>query len=116
MLVADIAGRGWCVPSGRVEAMETSVEAVRREAQEEAGAILKEIQYIGCYHISQNNEVRWADCFVAEVDHLVEIGMKDESKGRQFVTMEELPAMYHLWSPLTKMVFEHSLEVLGRRR
>jgi len=72
------------------------------------------VQYIGCYHISERQEVRWADCYVARVLELVEIGRMDESKGRQLVTLEELPAMYHLWNPLTQMVFEHSKEILER--
>lgn len=115
VLIADIEGRGWCIPSGRVDPNETSLEAVRREAQEEAGAILKDVQYIGCYHISERREVRWADCFAARVDRLVEIGMPDESKGRRLATLDELPAIYHLWNPLTQMVFEHSREVLERQ-
>ncbi len=94
--------------------METSLEAVHREAQEEAGAILADVQYIGCYHISERNEVRWADCFTARVDRLVEIGMQEESKGRKLCTLEELPAIYHLWNPLTLMVFEHALEIARR--
>jgi len=114
VLVANIRERGWCIPSGRVEADETSRETVQREAVEEAGAILKDVQYIGCYHISDRSEVRWADCYVARIDRLVEIGMKDESQGRQLVTLDELPLIYHLWNPLTKMVFEHSLQVLCR--
>lgn len=114
VLIADIEGRGWCIPSGRVEPDETSLDAVKREALEEAGAILRDVQYIGCYHISERREVRWADCYVARVEELVEIGRQDESKGRRFVTLDELPALYHLWNPLTKMVFEHSLEILRR--
>ncbi len=114
VLLADIDGRGWCIPSGRVEPNETSLEAVRREALEEAGAVLKSIQYIGCYHISERREVRWADCYVACVEDLVEIGMQEESKGRQLVTLDELPALYHLWNPLTELVFLHSKEILDR--
>lgn len=115
VLVADICDRGWCIPSGRVEAYETSLDAVRREALEEAGAVLKDLQYIGCYHISERREVRWADCYAARIDRLVEIGMKDESRGRLLVTLDELPAIYHLWNNLTQMVFEHSREVLDRQ-
>lgn len=115
VLLADICGRGWCIPSGRVEAFETSLDAVRREALEEAGAVLKDLQYIGCYHISERREVRWADCFVARIERLVEIGMKEESKGRRLATLEELPEIYHLWNPLTMMVFEHSREILTRQ-
>lgn len=116
VLVCDIAGRGWCIPSGRVEPNETSLEAVKREALEEAGAVLCDVQYIGCYHISERREVRWADCYVAQVADLVEIGMKQESFGRRLCTLEELPEIYHLWNPLTEMVFEHSREVLERRK
>jgi 8-oxo-dGTP diphosphatase len=114
VLVADIEGRGWCIPSGRVEPFETSLEAAKREALEEAGGVLTDVQYIGCYHISERREVRWADCFVARVDRLCEIGMTEESKGRQLVTLDELPDIYHLWNPLTQRVFEHSREILER--
>jgi 8-oxo-dGTP diphosphatase len=114
VLVADIDGRGWCIPSGRVEPNETSMEAAKREAQEEAGGILTDLQYIGCYHISERREVRWADCFVARVEGLCEIGMTEESRGRQLVTLDELPDIYHLWNPLTQRVFEHSREILER--
>lgn len=115
VLIADIEGRGWCIPSGRVEPNETSMEAARREALEEAGGVLGDIQYIGCYHISERREVRWADCFVARVVELGEIGMTEESKGRKLVTLDELPDIYHLWNPLTQRVFEHSRDVLLRQ-
>ena len=116
VLVCDIDGRGWCIPSGRVEPYETSIDAVKREAMEEAGAILCDIDYIGCYHISEKREVRWADCFVARVVQLAEISMPEESKGAKLVSLEELPAIYHLWNPLTQMVFEHSREVALRKQ
>ncbi len=114
VLLANIEGRGWCIPSGRLECNETSLEAVRREAVEEAGAVLKEIQYIGCYLVTERSEVRWADCYAACVDRLEEIGMQEESSGRRLATLEELPEIYHLWNPLTQLVFEHSKEVLER--
>ena len=116
ILICDIADRGWCIPSGRVEPFESSLEAVIREAQEEAGAILAGVQYIGCYQICERNETRWADCYAAHVCELVEIGMQEESHGRQLCSLDELPEIYHLWNDLTKMVFEHSHEVLERRK
>lgn len=114
VLVADISGRGWCIPSGRVEPSESSEEAVRREALEEAGAVLKDIQYIGCYQISERSTVRWADCFVAHVEDLMEIQSVGESKGRRFASLNELPEIYHLWNELTSEVFEHSRKVVRR--
>lgn len=113
-MVCEIVGRGWCIPSGRVEATEDSLVAVQREALEEAGAVLDDIQYIGCYQITERNEVRWADCYTARVADLVEIQIAEESTDRKFMTLDELPEHYHLWNDLTEQVFRHAYEVLLR--
>jgi 8-oxo-dGTP diphosphatase len=114
VLLCDITDRGWCVPSGRVEPKETSQEAGLREALEEAGAELSDLQYIGCYQITEKQDTRWADCFTSHVKSLGAILADHESKGVRFVHSAELPDLYHLWNDLTKMVFEHSHEVLRR--
>jgi 8-oxo-dGTP diphosphatase len=87
---------------------------VKREALEEGGAILECIQYLGCYRISEKREVRWADCYAARICELTEITRKDESLGRKLVSIEELPEIYHLWNPLTEMLFKQSYEVVCR--
>lgn len=115
ILLCNIGDRGWCIPSGRVEPNEESYQAAYREAVEEAGAVLHDMQYIGCYRISEQTEVRWADVYVAQVKDLVEIGCPEESLGRQVVTLPELPAIYHNWNPLIEEVFHYSREVLDRR-
>lgn len=115
VLVCDIADRGWCIPSGRVEPYETSLDAARREAVEEAGAVLAEIQYIGCYLITDRGETRWADCYAARLQDLGEITMCEESLGRRLCTLDELPEIYHLWNDLTELVFRHSWEIIERR-
>ena len=114
VLLCNICDRGWCIPSGRVEPNETSCQAAKREALEEAGAILGDPQYLGAYRITEREEVRWADVYVAQVRDLTEIGMPEESNGRKFVTMDELPEIYHLWTPLTEELFKFSHEVLLR--
>ena len=114
VLVCDIVGRGWCIPSGRVEPTEESADAVRREALEEAGAVLSDVQYIGCYQITERNEVRWADCYAAHVADLVEIQVVEESTERRFMSQEDLPHHYHVWNELTDLVFQHSREVVER--
>lgn len=114
VLVCDIADRGWCIPSGRVEPGEASADAARREAMEEGGVALETLYYIGCYRITDRGDVRWADCYVGRVQEFDVIAMPEESRGRRLVTREELPSMYHLWNELTAMVFDHSLELLNR--
>ena len=116
VLLCDIEDRGWCIPSGRVEPFEEPLEAARREAVEEAGAILRDIQYLGCYRVTERREVRWLDVFVAEVDSLCEISCPQESRGRQFVTPDQLPEIYYNWSPLIAEVFSYSQEVMKRLR
>jgi 8-oxo-dGTP diphosphatase len=114
VLLANIEGRGWCIPAGRVDPEETSIQAARREAIEEAGALLDDLHYIGCYQMAARLDIRWVDCFVACVRELVEIGMPEESLGREYYDLAELPEIYHLWNPLTEQVFLHSRDVLDR--
>lgn len=114
VLLCDIEDRGWSIPSGRVEPNESSIEAAAREAREEAGAILRDILYIGCYRITDREEVRWADVFAARVDELVELPKEFESVDRRFYELGDVPPIYHLWNELTEAVFIHSREELRR--
>lgn len=116
VLLCDIEDRGWCIPSGRVEPFEESIHAAKREAVEEAGANLRDIQYLGCYRVTERREIRWVDVFVAEVDSLCEITCPHESRGRKFVRREELPEMYYNWCPLVEEVFDYAHEVILRLR
>ncbi len=116
VLLCDIEDRGWCIPSGRVEPFESSSEAGRREALEEAGATLGCLQYLGCYRIVERQAVRWADCFAAHVESLGDIQIVEESKGRRYFDFGELPGEYHVWNELTELVFQHSYEVYVRSR
>ena len=114
VLICHIEDRGWCVPSGRVEPGESSLEAAKREAMEESGASLKEIHYMGCYRVTQRSEVRWIDLYTANVVSLCDLDPQFESTDRKYVKVEELPEIYHLWNPLMECVFKHSKDVLVR--
>ena len=114
VVICDIAGRGWCIPSGRVDPGEDSLQAACRELREEAGVIPVGLQYIGCYQIVDKREIRWADCYTGRVAELVEISHKEESLAIKEVTLCELPELYHLWNELTKQVFQHAFEVVSR--
>lgn len=112
VLLCDIENRGWCIPSGRVEPGESSEEAARREALEESGAVLGDLTYMGCYRITDRDEVRWADVFAARIVELRSIVNTKESHGRRLARMEDLPGIYHMWNPLMEQVFTYSYEVL----
>ena len=114
VLICDIPGRGWCIPSGRVEALETSAEAARREAFEEGGAHIDNVRYIGCYQIFSNNSEVWAEAYTASLASLVEIPEGSESKGRKFENVENLPASYHIWDELTEAIFGYARSVFER--
>lgn len=116
VLVCQIEDRGWCVPSGRIEPMELPEDAARREAMEEGGAVLGDLLYLGAYQIREATNVRWASCFVCELRGLGPIPEWTESTGCRLLTLEELPAIYHIWNPLTEQVFRYSFEVLQRHR
>ncbi len=115
-LLCHICDRGWCIPSGRVEPNESSLEAAIREAKEESGAVLQDVLYLGCYRISERGEVRWADVYTGCVIDLVEISHTEESLGRKFVTRGELPEAYYMWNELMSEIFDYSYEVLVRHQ
>jgi 8-oxo-dGTP diphosphatase len=114
VLLANIGDRGWCIPSGRVEPFEESLETARRECIEEAGAHLRCLQYMGHYRIQEKEEVRYADLFVAKVEGLCEISMPQESLGRRFVHRSSLEAVYYNWDDLIASVFDYAFEIIGR--
>ncbi len=116
VLLCDICDRGWCIPSGRVEAYESSYDAAIREAREEAGAVLSDLVYLGCYRITERQEVRWADVYVADIVDLKEITHDEESLGRKFVSQQELPDAYHMWDELLQAMFQHAYNVIGHHR
>ena len=61
ILVKHTYTDGWYLPGGGVQAGETLVEAVQREAAEETGAFLRELRLFGVY----------SNFFEAKSDHIV---------------------------------------------
>lgn len=108
-LVADIRCRGWCIPSGRIEAGESSEMCARREAYEEAGAELGTLTLLGRYIIRPDTRTAYgADAFLARVQGIGPLPAGSESHGVRAATLGELPALYYRWDPLMEAVFRYA--------
>lgn len=90
LLVQHIYEDEWYLPGGLVERGETLEEAIKREAREEVGAEIEDMQLFGVY---TNFTQGWYDhisVFITEDFGLV--GDSDhEIEHRSFFPMEELP-------------------------
>lgn len=101
-----------------MEPHEDPLETAIREAQEEAGATLEQVQYIGCYRITERGETRYADVFTGQVAKLneVPIAFQKESLGRELYALSDLPELYHNWNDLFEAVFHHARQIHTRLR
>lgn len=117
VVLADIAGRGWCIPSGHIEPGETIEAACEREAFEETGARLRpgRRRLIGCYRLIARSGVRagqprWCPVFVAEALGFEPIPPGSESRGRFLAAVEDVADMYFLWDSLLDAVFAYAID------
>jgi 8-oxo-dGTP diphosphatase len=113
--LADIAGRGLCIPSGRIEPGETLDEAAARECWEETGARLhpERRRLIGCYRLTprggpQAGQARYCPVFVAEALAFEPIPAGSESRGLTLAAWEDVADVYFAWDPLMAAVFGYA--------
>lgn len=108
-VVADIVGRGWCVPSGRREVGEHLEETARREAYEEAGLILSELFEIGTTLLlnTQSGRLNVVMNYVARALEFHPIPDGSESQGVRTLHRSELPEHYFRWDPFLEALFDY---------
>lgn len=106
VLVADIPGRGWCLPSGRIEPGETVEAAAIRECSEETGAIVSGVTPFGGFRWGEN---RYSVAVIVHVESLGPIPPGSESNGREMMPLKELSTRYYWWNPLVEAVFARAL-------
>ena len=110
VVLADIEGRGLCIPSGKIEAGETLDQAAEREVYEETGARLDHDRrrLIGCYHmvVRVTGAVRYCPVFVAEAVGFEPIPDGSESRGIFLAAIEDLSDLYFTWDELMAAVFD----------
>ncbi len=105
-VLADIPDRGWCVPSGRIEAGETPEETAIRETFEEIGSIIKHPQYFGYYRFTLADGITTLlPTFYSAVSSYGNLPIGTESMGVRIVSLDELPQVYWRWDKLLATVF-----------
>ena len=115
VVLANIGGRGWCIPSGRLEPGESPEAAARREAWEEAGLILEALAPIGWTILDSNDGPQpvIAINYVSTVLRFDPIPEGFESRGIRLATREELPTCYFQWDELMTAIFDFAWERIG---
>ncbi|MDE2127039.1 MAG: NUDIX domain-containing protein [Armatimonadetes bacterium] len=108
-LLADIVGRGWCVPGGGLEHGETLEACVRRETLEEAGARLGSLVYLGVFTVARRPlPPLCVPAYRSPVLALGPVGMPGESRGVRLVRPNELSTAYYRWDALLEAVFAYA--------
>ncbi len=116
LLLADIPGRGWTIPGGRLEAGETALVAAEREAHEETGAQLVNTTLIGWYRLeslepsSLNASVRCVPVYAGQVSATVPIPQGSESRGVRLASLQDLPDVYYTWDALIEAVCTYAFD------
>lgn len=115
--LADIEGRGRCIPSGRIEPGETLDEALVRKSWEETGARLdpERRRLIGWYRLVPRSgpkagQTRFCPVFVAEAWGFEPIPAGSESRGLVMAAVEDVAEIYFTWDALMAAVFAFAEE------
>ncbi|KAB2338909.1 nucleoside triphosphatase YtkD [Cytobacillus depressus] len=80
-LLTNHSKRGLEFPGGKVEIGESLEGAARREALEETGAVIKDLQWIGEYEVIRSNTSFVKAIFFGNVEKLEEKGHYYETNG-----------------------------------
>ncbi len=108
-VLADIQGRGWTVPSGRLEPGETAEQAAVRETMEEIGANIAPPTRIGRYVLTDRRGRRLEfPTYISPVGVYGAIPPGSESRGARCFALADIPRVYWFWDDLLAAVFRYA--------
>jgi 8-oxo-dGTP pyrophosphatase MutT (NUDIX family) len=111
-LLANIAGRGWSIPGGHLEPNETAEHTAVREAWEETGAHIDNLELIGSYKLSSARDgaqnIELVPVFIARAASVESLPPGSESLGARRVSLEQLPHVYYKWDALIDAVCSYA--------
>jgi len=81
----------WYFPGGGVEKQETLADAARREALEEAGAVVRELTLLGMYASFEEEKSDHVAVFVSQDFDHTELEPDDEIARREWFPLNALP-------------------------
>jgi hypothetical protein len=117
-VLANIPGRGWTVPSGRIEQGESVEQAAVRETMEEIGAFImpEQLHPLGYYLLwSPDGEKQCAPLYAVQISDYGQIPDGSESKGVRCAALADLPSCYWTWDELMENVFIMADDMLNRK-
>jgi 8-oxo-dGTP diphosphatase len=107
--------RGWDIPGGHLEANETPEMAAIREAYEETGAVIAELQLIGYLELTKHQDVPANDSYptcsciaiyaTRRVEHDTSVDLsRFESSECRWIPQAKLPDYHHNWTPMKQSI------------
>jgi 8-oxo-dGTP diphosphatase len=118
VLVCDVVGRGPSIPGGHLEAGESPLACLEREALEEAAAELEDVVLLG--HIVTDHSVNASyrgryphragqAMFVATIKRLSSFKASHDSTERRLVSCDKLSAVHHEWNDVLAAAYAAAL-------
>ena len=114
-IIAARNERGWDLPGGHVEAKDANlVEALKREVDEEAGAIVGDVKPYAIMRVKGKEK---AMLFYASKNcRLVEFIPKEDAFERELMTIPEFIEKYHWKKDIMEMLIKRALDVLRKSK
>jgi 8-oxo-dGTP diphosphatase len=116
LVLANIRGRGYTVPSGHIESGETPEQTAVRETYEETGGRIapQTLRHIGFHTFSdlsgpREGILRACPVYVADIAYFDPLPVGSESDGYILVAPADISNRYFIWDDLTASFFEHAL-------